>query len=198
MRVPNRMIRFFFGAAALAALMLTSGCGSKEVTPDEQLPNDFAGAPEWVLQGCGSYWEDDDEGARICGVGDATIGTSLSIARTKAGARARAEISRTLESKVQNMIKDYQEQVSDGEAEMTAEQFTTTTVTLSKATLNGTTQERQWVSNSGQLYALYALDSEVFNNSLREMDQMSEQLRRFIESRSAKSFQELDEHMEDY
>jgi len=111
MRFQNRMIRFFLGATALAAVVATSGCGTKEVTPDERLPLDFAGAPEWVLQGCGAYWGDDD-GARVCGVGDAKIGSSMSIARTKAGARARAEISRTLESKVQNMIKDYQEQIT--------------------------------------------------------------------------------------
>jgi hypothetical protein len=198
MCVQNRIIRIFLAAAAMLSVLAMAGCGAKEVTPDEQLPNDFAGAPEWVLQGCGAYWEDDDEGARICGVGDAKIGSSMSIARTKAGARARAEVSRTLESKVKNMIKDYQEQVTDGASEMTAEQFTTTTVTLSKATLNGTTQERSWVSNNGQLYMLFALDVEAFNNSVRDMDQMSAKLRSFIESRATESFQDLDDQMEDY
>jgi len=197
MRFQNRMIRFFLGATALAAVVATSGCGTKEVTPDERLPLDFAGAPEWVLQGCGAYWGDDD-GARVCGVGDAKIGSSMSIARTKAGARARAEISRTLESKVQNMIKDYQEQITDGESEMTPEQFTSTTVTLSKATLNGTAQKATWVSQNGQLYMLFALDFESFNNSIREMDTMSDALRRFIEARAKKSFQELDEQMAEY
>ncbi len=197
MRIQHRMIRFFLGATALAAVVATAGCGAKEVTPDEQLPNDFAGAPEWVLQGCSAYWGDDD-GARICGVGDAKIGTSMSIARTKAGARARAEISRTLESKVKNMIKDFQEQITDGESEMTAEQFSTTTVTLSKATLNGTAQKATWVSHNGQIYMLFALDVESFNNSIRDMDAMSNQLRSFIEARAKKSFQELDEEMEDY
>ena len=196
MRVPDRMIRFFIAATALAAVVATAGCGAKEVTPDEQLPNDFAGAPEWVLQGCGAYWGDD--GARVCGVGDARIGSSMSIARTKAGARARAEISRTLESKVKNMIKDFQEQITDGDSEMTAEQFSTTTVTLSKATLNGTAQKATWISNNGQIYMLFALDVESFNNSIRDMDAMSNQLRSFIEARARKSFQELDEEMEDY
>ena len=196
MRVPDRMIRFFIAATALAAVVATAGCGAKEVTPDEQLPNDFAGAPEWVLQGCGAYWGDD--GARVCGVGDARIGSSMSIARTKAGARARAEISRTLESKVKNMIKDFQEQITDGDSEMTAEQFSTTTVTLSKATLNGTAQKATWVSHNGQIYMLFALDVESFNNSIRDMDAMSNQLRSFIEARARKSFQELDDEMEDY
>jgi ribosomal protein S20 len=197
MRVQNRTIRFFLAATALTALVATTGCGSKEVTPDEQIPSEFAGAPEWVLQGCSAYWGDDG-GARICGVGDAKIGSSMSIARTKATSRARAEISRTLETKVKNMIKDFQEQVTDGESEMTAEQFTSTTVSLSKATLNGTQVQQTWVSPSNQLYMLVALDVEAFENSVREMDEMSDRLRTFIESRARKSFEELDEEMEDY
>ena len=197
MSVQNRSIRFFLGALALAAVVVSGGCAKDVTTPDEQLPNDFAGAPEWVLQGCSAYWGDDG-GARICGVGDAKIGSSMSIARTKATSRARAEISRTLESKVKNMIKDFQEQVTDGESEMTAEQFSSTTVTLSKSTLNGTSVQDSWISGSNQLYMLVALDVEAFNNSVKQMDEMSDQLRQFIESRSRKSFAELDEEMEDY
>lgn len=197
MRVQNRYFRLFLGALTLSAVIATAGCGSKEVTPDEQLPNEFAGAPNWVLEGCSAYWG-DDEGARICGVGDAKIGSSMSIARTKATSRARTEISRTLETKVKNMVKDFQEQVTDGESEMTAEQFNSTTVSLSKATLNGTSVQKTWVSPTGQLYILVALDVEAFENSVRAMDEMSDKLRTFIESRARKSFQELDEEMEDY
>ena len=197
MRVQKRMIRFFLGAAALAAVMVVAGCGKHVTTPDEQLPNEFAGAPSWVLEGCNAYWGDDG-GARLCGVGDAKIGRSMSIARTKATSRARAEISRTLETKVKNMIKDFQEQVTDGESEMTAEQFSSTTVSLSKSTLTGTSVQKTWVSSTDQLYILVALDVESFENSVREMDQMSSRLRTFIEARARKSFTELDEEMEDY
>ena len=197
MRVQNRMIRLFLGAAALATVVATAGCGKDVTTPDEQLPNEFAGAPTWVLEGCSAYWGDDD-GVRLCGVGDAKIGRSMSVARTKATSRARAEISRTLETKVKNMLKDYQEQVTDGETEMTAEQFSSTTVSLSKATLNGTSVQNTWVSPTGQLYMLVALDLESFENSVRGMDEMSDRLRTFIEARAKKSFTELDEEMEDY
>jgi hypothetical protein len=199
MRVQSRMIRIFLGTAALAALVTTAGCaGKSDVTSiDEQLPNEFAGAPVWVLEGCSAFWGDDG-GARLCGVGDAKIGRSMSIARTKATSRARTEISRTLETKVKNMVKDYQEQVTDGEAEMTAEQFSSTTVSLSKSTLNGTSVQKTWVSQTGQLYMLVALDVESFENSVREMDEMSDKLRTFIEARAKKSFTELDDEMEDY
>jgi ribosomal protein S20 len=197
MRVQNRNVRLSLGAFALAGLVALAGCGKDVTTPDEQIPNEFAGAPNWVLEGCSAYWGDDG-GARLCGVGDAKIGRSMSVARTKATSRARAEISRTLETKVRNMIKDYQEQVTDGESEMTAEQFSSTTVSLSKATLNGTSVQNTWVSPTGQLYMLVSLDVESFENSVREMDEMNDRLREFIESRARKSFTELDEQMEDY
>jgi hypothetical protein len=197
MRDRKTAIRFGLSATALLVMASALGGCSKTVPPDEQLPNEFAGAPSWVLEGCHAYWEDEDD-ARICGVGDARLGSSMSIARTKAASRARVEISRTLETKVQNMLKDYQEQVTDGESEMTAEQFSATTVSLSRATLNGTTERTKWVSPSDQLYVLMALDVETFNQSVREMDEMSDRLRAFIESRSRASFAELDERMEDY
>jgi ribosomal protein S20 len=193
----DRTIRCCLAAATLMLLVSMIGCGGREVTPDEQVPSEFAGAPEWVLQGCNAYWGDDG-GARICGVGDAKIGSSMSIARTKATSRARTEISRTLETRVKNMIKDFQEEVTDGESEMTAEQFSSTTVSLSKTTLNGTQVEQTWVSPSNQLYILVVLDVEAFENSVREMNEMSDQLRTFIESRARKSFEELDDQMENY
>jgi hypothetical protein len=197
-RVQNRLMRTFIGALTMVAVLASVGCGGKSVTtPDEAMPRDFAGAPEWVLQGCRTYWGDDD-GAQICGVGDAKIGRSMSIARTKATARARAEISRTLETKVKSMIDDFQEQVTDGDSEMTSEQFASTTTSLSKATLNGTAVQDSWVSQTGQLYMLVALDVESFENSVRDMKQMSTKLRTFIEARAKQSFAELDEEMEDY
>lgn len=198
MTIENRRKRLAYWAWAAAGLMAMTGCQGK--TPDliERYPNEFAGAPAWVLEGCGAYWDEDDEGARVCGVGSARVGDSMDLARQKAGTRARVEISRTLETKVKNMVKDYQEQVTDGQAEMNAEQFTSTTMSLSKATLNGTAQRSTWISGSGQLYMLSALDVESFNNSVRDMDEMSERLRGFIESRSRRSFEELDEAMEDY
>lgn len=198
MPVQNRTIRTFLGALSMVAVLATAGCaGNQVVTPDEVMPLDFKGAPDWVLQGCSAYWGDDGS-ARICGVGDAKVGRSMSVARTKSTSRARAEISRTLETKVKNMVKDYQNQVTDGESEMTAEEFTSTTTSLSKATLNGTAVQDSWVSMTGQLYMLVALDVESFENSVREMDQMSDKLRTFIEARARKSFAELDEEMENY
>ena len=62
-----------------------------------------------------------------------------------------------------------------------------------------------WHSNTaGEVAAalqetgLVALDVESFENSVKQMDEMSDKLRTFIEARAKKSFAELDEEMEDY
>lgn len=199
-RGSGRRLRCLGGTFALFSA-LAMGCQSSHPEPPdfvEHYPNEFAGAPNWVIEGCASYWNEADDEARLCGVGSARVGDSMDLARQKAGSRARVEISRTLETKVRNMIKDYQEQVTDGQAEMNAEQFTSTTMTLSKATLNGVAQRATWLSGSGQLYMLSALDVESFDQSVRDMDEMSDRLRGFIESRSRRSFRELDEAMEEY
>ena len=120
----------------------------------------------------------------------------MSIARTKATARARTAISQALEMNVKGMVKDYQEQVADTESEMTAEQFSTTTVLLSKATLSGTVPERTWVSPSNRIYVLVGMDAETFEGSIGEMTDLSDGLRGFIESRARKSFQEMGEPIE--
>ena len=198
MRVQNRMIRFLLGATALAAIIATAGCAGREPSsPEDVMPNEFEGAPNWVIQGCSAYWGDDGR-TRICGIGSAPLTGSESMARTKAKSRAREDIAQSLETKVRNMVTDYRESVTDGEAEMTAEQFTSTTRSLTRMTLNGTQQQDMWLSPSGELYVLMALDIEAFENSVRQMDEMSDQLRTFIERRARDSFAELDEEMEDY
>lgn len=197
MRFRNHWIRFFFVRSALLVAALMLGCGGGVTTPDEQAPSEFAGAPEWVLSGCNAYWDGDD-GARLCGVGNARFTGNMSITRQKATARARAEISRSLETKVKSMVKDFQEDVTDGGSEMTAEQFSTTTISLSKATLNGTQQIDQWLSPSDELWMLVALDVTAFENSVSDMTEMDERLRSYIQSRARASFEELDEEMGEY
>ena len=54
-----------FVAAALGL-----GCGGKQpetLDPREAMQGEFAGAPDWVIRGCASYWG-DDASKNICGV----------------------------------------------------------------------------------------------------------------------------------
>ena len=104
MRFRNHWIRFFFVRSALLVAALMLGCGGGVTTPDEQAPSEFAGAPEWVLSGCNAYWDGDD-GARLCGVGNARFTGNMSITRQKATARARAEIA-ALEEALRARVRD--------------------------------------------------------------------------------------------
>ncbi len=196
MNVVNRISRLIL-SGVIAASLGAFACASTEGTsPDEMMPSEFEGAPGWVLQGCSAYWGDSDD-ARVCGVGSARIiNANVSMAGTTATNRARAEISRSLELKVKTMVKDYQEQMTDGEDAMTAEQVVVVTKSISKTTLNGTAVQDTWISPSSNLYKLVALDIASFNNSMKEMDNLSDRMREFIEKRSAKSFKELDDEIE--
>ena len=52
--------------------------------------------PIWIGEACGQTWLQDDP-PQICGIGWSEIAGRMSIARSRASARARAEISRNLE-----------------------------------------------------------------------------------------------------
>jgi hypothetical protein len=140
-----------------------------------------------VIDGCDSFWADDD-GARLCAVGDATIGQNRSIADIKASSRARTSISRALENGLNDMIADYRQQVADGPSEMTDEGFSSTIVSLAKSILNSTSIQTTWDSPGGRLYLLVALEVESFETSVRENDEISSGLRSFMESGARKLF----------
>ena len=196
MNITNRISRMILSGVIAASLGSFACASSSGISPDEVMPSEFAGAPGWVLQGCSAFWGDSDD-ARVCGVGSAKIiNDNTSMASTIATNRARREIGLSLEVKVKTMIKDYQEQMTDGEEAMTAEQVVVVTKSISKVTLNGTAVQDTWLSPSVNLYKLVALDVSSFNNSMKEMATLSDRMREFIERRAAKSFKELDDEIE--
>ncbi len=187
MRFQSRVTRFLILLVVLAVGVAMGGCAKKILTPEEQRQIEFAGAPGWVIDDCDSFWADDD-GARLCAVGDATIGQNRSIADIKASSRARTSISRALENGLNDMIADYRQQVADGPSEMTDEGFSSTIVSLAKSILNSTSIQTTWDSPGGRLYLLVALEVESFETSVRENDEISSGLRSFMESGARKLF----------
>ena len=105
--------------------------------------------PAWVTSGCDAYWPEPDAD-RLCAVGIAKISGSLSIARTQALSRARAEIARILESRVDATVelRDTLEQ----------EEFESTSTQLSRATLTGTRLVDSWKADDGMLHVLVAVE----------------------------------------
>ncbi|MGH0033986.1 MAG: LPP20 family lipoprotein [Myxococcota bacterium] len=160
------------------------------------MPNEFAGAPEWVVKGCAAYPGDEGK-ARICGVGSAGGSNNPSMMRKAAVARARTEIARTLGVKVQSMLKDYQATTTGGEEFGTAAADEQHIVDVSKQITNfslaGTEHRDTWISNSGTWYALVVLDLDKFEDSVGKMNNLSESIRKAVQERAEAAFDELDE-----
>lgn len=183
------------GLALATAFVLGSTACSSPTSPAQAMPSEFAGAPDWVVQGCRGS-KQADNGDALCGVGSIAGTRNISLARTAAVGRGRTEIARTLQVKVKSMLKDYQATTSGGEAfgeQMNDEQhIEDVSKQITQISLSGTEMRDTWISQAGTVYALVVLDVEKFEDSISDMHQLSEQVREAVHERARQSFQELD------
>ena len=177
--------------ASLGAL----SCASHVTSPGEAMPEEFAGGPEWLVKGCGAVESDADHGV-ICGIGSMGGTRNISLARTTAVARGRTEIARALQVKVKAMVKDYQATTTGGEDFRLAAADEQHVVDVSKQitdfTLAGTEMQDMWISRAGTVYALVVLDLDKFKDSVRQMTNLSEEIRKAVDLRAKAAFAELD------
>ncbi len=189
--------------AALIASLASFACSSTqgpEETPLNPVAGDLAGAPNWILRGCAAFWGDDTP-AMLCGVGSVSGTRNHSLAVTGARARGRTEIARVLDTKVTAMLKDYQATTTGGEEFGTAANDEQHLVDVSKQLtdieLAGVEQHDMWISPAGMVYVLMVYDSEKFKDTVSQMSQLSESVRKAVVQRAEASFRELDEAIEE-
>jgi hypothetical protein len=175
-------------------LMVLTACGSADKKGSANVAkNEFDGAPDWVL---GS----SSTAQQICGVGSAAGSRNVSMMRTTAMQRGRTEISRMLEIKVQAMLKDYQATTTGGEdfgkAANDEQHIVDVAKLITDTTLSGTEQKKTWNSDSGTYYVLMCADIEKFKDSVNNMSQLSESVRKAVTERADKAFDELSKEIE--
>ena len=188
----------------LFGTLVVAGCaGNKPIEPEEPssaIGGELEGAPDWVVKGCAAYWGEKEE-KRICGVGSMGGSRNISLARTTAIARARAEIARTLKVGVKTMIKDYQATTTGGEQYGTAaadeQHAEEVSRQITDMTLSGTEMVDSWMSEKGTLFVLVSLDLEGFKSAVDGMETLSDSIRRVVIDRADEAFQELDEAVEE-
>lgn len=203
--MPNtlRSSRAWLGLLSILLLSLAA-CSSppeeeKPLAPADVMPNEFEGAPGWVISGCNAFYG-DGANELICGVGSMGGSRNISLMRTTAVARGRTEISRTLDTNVKAMLKDYQSTTTGGEAFGAAASDEQMVVDVSKQitdfSLSGTEMRESWISKSGTFYALVVLDVAKFKDSVGEMKDLSVSVREAVQQRAEANWGELDEEIE--
>ena len=123
------------------------GCSSKATTPERTVPGYF---PEFVKKAILNSPEDV-----LVGVGNAKL-ASLSQSRTVSTTRARAEISRQMETIIQDMVRDYQAS-SEVDPKSALSFQENMTVALSKATLQGAQVVDQDLDAEGMVWTVVFL-----------------------------------------
>ncbi|MCP4037788.1 MAG: hypothetical protein GY733_12680, partial [bacterium] len=195
MRSPFLVHRIFL-ATGLAVSLVAFGCASSGTDPRDAMPHEFAGAPDWVVEGCKSYVGDPDA-TKLCGVGSFKGSSNISLARTAAMARGRTEIARSLGVKVRSMLKDYQATTAGGgelgELANDEQHVVDVSKQITDISLTGTEIQDTWISNSGTYYTLMVLDVDRFEESVSGMRRLSETVRQAITERAEAAFTDLDD-----
>jgi hypothetical protein len=171
------------------------GCANNSKSKKDkqgELAGELAGAPDWVKKGCASYWENKED-RRICGVGSVNNTGSMSMARSAAKSRARSSIARTLQTRVESMLKDYQANTAQGDEFQDEQKIVNVSKQVTDVSLSGTRQVQSWMSNSGTFYVMMAMDLSNFQSALDQMNDLSDDVRKAVSKRAEKNWNELDE-----
>ena len=149
------MKKILLSTAVMATLLFT-GCVKQDATPDEQVYVDpeLAGAPTWVMMPM-------VEGS-ISEVGSAkkNAGGDISFQRNEAMADARDNLARQIETKVANMFKSFKSSTGNQENGSFDKSVESVSKQIASTTLRGTVVKGTWISKTGSLYVLVAVDTE--------------------------------------
>lgn len=185
---------------ALVGLLAAAGCASSKAGTDQPLANNqkvyniYEGAPEWVQQGSGAF--SGDRGKGFYGVGAASKIMNPALRRNTADANARAEIAKIMNTYVANLLKQYNESVSDGDpnkAPQEVQMVTNTLKSFTQAQLQGVQIVRHWISNDGSTeFALAQLDFSQFKDDMNQVKALNDRAREVIKARADAGFAELE------
>lgn len=179
-------------AAATAAAALFA-CSS---TPDNDDGKDYhldgIDHPEWITKGSGRHGGDQS----IYGVGAVSGIKNPSLARTAAGDRARAEISKVLEVYSASLMKDYSASTTAGSMDASSEEQAVSNAikTFSANTMSGVQVIDHWVHpNDGTIFALAKLDIEGFMKMIDGAGELNEKTKERVKRAAEKAFADLDQ-----
>ena len=167
------------------AVSMLFACGASSTSQQVETSD----IPKWVLAP-----------PAACGVGISKVRSNLGMAMKTSEARGRDALARQLKTRVQGMIKDYQQ---SGEAEakdFTEELTTNVSRQLVDTTLIGTSTRMQHVGKDDpqQFFALVCLQPDAFIGAFEKMSELNGRQREALKRRAALEFRDLDKQLKKY
>lgn len=148
--------------------------------------------PEWVMKGSGAF---GSEKKVFYGVGVASGIHNHALARTTAGNRARAELSKVFNTYTASLMKDYASSTTAGDMSASDEQQMVEQAikTFSANELTGVEIVDHWIHpTDGSIYALARLDVAAFEEMIDRHKQLSQAVKERVRRASERAFADLD------
>ena len=164
-----------------------SACSSKtKVESDLGLK----GAPDWVNQG--SNILNDKNGRLFHGVGSASTTGDMSLQKSVADDRARAEVARILSSYMDVVTNDYMSSAKAGGDNVSEEAVSRQIKALTKVNLTGARIIGNWRDpKTNIIYSIAELDMNHVKSTLAGTHDMNDDLRRYIKSSADNIFDRI-------
>jgi hypothetical protein len=157
-------------------------CGGKPKAKTSDIPDWYLNPPQT---------ED-----AIMEAGDATK-HSMGLAKEGADARARTAIARTIEVKVNSMLKDFLQESGVGEDAEALEFTSSVTKQVSSNVLNGCRIVKREMKTEGNMYHAYSLAQYDLNSLVEEtLNAARKQKALYNEAKANLGFQELEKEIE--
>lgn len=170
------------GIAALTAFI--AACSS---TTKVESDLGIKGAPDWVNEGTSIL--NDKDGRLFHGVGSASPSGDMSLQKSVADDRARAEVARVLSSYMDVVSSDYMAAAKAGGTGVAEESVSRQIKNLSKVNLTGARIIGSWRDpKTNIIYSLAELDMKHVKSTLDGVQDMNVDLKRYIETQADNIF----------
>lgn len=157
------MKKLLVSTAVLGALLFT-GCANQPNQPEQEqyVDVELQGAPSWVLMPMVEGTIAEVGSAKKNPAGD------VSFQRNEAMADARDNLARLISTKVSNMFKSFKASTGSGDTGTFDKSVESVSKQIASQTLNGTQVKGTWISKTGSLYVLMAVNSEAVANMMEQ------------------------------
>ena len=179
------MNTFKMTVVMLAALGSACSSPSKIESPPRTI---VAGVPVWVTAGTSLLRDKDSR--LFQGVGYAPVINDLSLQKSVADDRARAEVSQLLSSYLEEILKSFLAETKNSGGSVATEVISTQIKSISN--IPGTKISGGWRDpKSGIIYSRAELNLRQVKRTLAGVTDMNEELRRYIETQADSIFDQV-------
>ncbi len=179
-----------YSTQVIKALMLAGisllifGCSGKTLVESDL---GMSAAPDWVNQG--TQYLNNNKGQLFHGVGEAPVMGDVSLQKSTADNRARAEVARILSSYLDVASQDYSARSGSAKDAVSQQSISREIKNLTKINLSGTRIIGRWKDKkTGTIYSLAELDMKYVKEVMKNVRHMNQDLQRYINNNAENIF----------